>query len=105
MPLTNLPVQLTSFVGRRQELAEIQRLMASARLVTLTGAGGCGKTRLALHAAAELNDQHTHRVRWVDLARLSDPVLVLPTVAKTVDAIEQPGTPLMDTKEQLVDFL
>lgn len=96
MPLTNLPVQLTSFVGRVRETQEIERLLASARLLTLIGAGGCGKTRLALRAA-KLIDQPSLSVCWVDLARLTDATLVPQVVAKALNVVEQPGTPLMDS--------
>src|SRR5262249_60872685 len=60
----NLPLQLTSFVGRERELAEVQALVRRQRLVTLTGAGGCGKTRLALHVAADLLETHADGA-WV----------------------------------------
>ncbi len=66
MALTNLPVQLTSFIGRKREIAEIAQLLASTHLVSLVGAGGCGKTRLALRVAAELTDRHIHGVCWVE---------------------------------------
>ncbi|GAA0378606.1 LuxR family transcriptional regulator [Microbispora corallina] len=79
----NLPADLTSFVGRRRELAEIRRLLSVSRLVTLTGVGGVGKTRLALRAAAE---QHRafDAVWLVDLTALDDPALVAETVAATL---------------------
>ncbi len=96
MKLTNLPVKLTSFVGRKQELLEIKRLASSSRLVTLIGAGGCGKTRLALRVA-ELSDQPNQSVIWVDLARLTDSTLVAQVVAKALNVVEKPGTPLMDS--------
>ncbi|HEY2940633.1 MAG TPA: tetratricopeptide repeat protein [Gaiellaceae bacterium] len=83
---TNLPTQPTALVGRERELAEVLELLRSARLVTLTGAGGSGKTRLALQAAAELVGEFKDGVFWVSLAALSDPELVLPTVAATVGA-------------------
>src|SRR5260370_1295068 len=55
VPRTNIPTVLTSFIGRKREIAEVVRLLASSRLVTLTGAAGCGKTRLAVRAAAEVS--------------------------------------------------
>src|SRR4051812_23295318 len=61
----NIPVQLTAFVGRGRELAEVAALLATARLLTLTGTGGCGKTRLALRAAELLLDGHAEGVCWV----------------------------------------
>src|SRR5574341_17166 len=96
MPRTNIPAALTSFVGRKREVAEILQLLTSAHLVSLVGAGGCGKTRLALRVAAELTDQYIGGVYWVELARLADSTLVPQVVAKTLNVVEQPGTPLMD---------
>jgi predicted ATPase/class 3 adenylate cyclase len=72
----NLPVQLTSFVGRGDEAGEIRKLLSANRVVTLTGVGGVGKTRLALHVAAELTDRYPLGVWFVDLAPLQDPFLV-----------------------------
>src|SRR5207253_10291743 len=72
----NLPVELTSFVGRRQGLADLKRTLASARLLTLTGAGGVGKTRLALRAARESTRQYPDGVWFVELAAVQDPELV-----------------------------
>jgi non-specific serine/threonine protein kinase len=80
----NLPAQLTSFVGRQREIGEVRRLLAESRLLTLTGAGGCGKTRLALQAAGELLDQFTDGVWTVDLGPLAEPGLVTQTVAATL---------------------
>ena len=78
---STLPVQLTSFVGREREIAEVRRLQAGTRLLTLTGAGGSGKTRLALQVADELLWAYPHGVCFVDLAALADPTLVPRTVA------------------------
>jgi predicted ATPase/serine/threonine protein kinase len=80
----NLPAQLTSFIGRSREIAEIRRLLPTARLLTLTGAGGCGKTRLALQVAAELVAQFSDGVWVVDLGPLSEPDLITHTVAATL---------------------
>ncbi|SED04726.1 Predicted ATPase [Amycolatopsis tolypomycina] len=77
----NLPAELTSFVGRRQETAEAKRLLAAARLVTLTGAAGVGKTRLALRVAADVRRAFPDGVWLVELADLGDPHLVPNTVA------------------------
>jgi hypothetical protein len=66
----NLPGELTSFIGRRTELAQIGNALQQARLLTLTGAGGCGKTRLALQVAADALDRHPDGVWWAELARL-----------------------------------
>ena len=64
----NLPVQLTSFIGREKDIAEVKRLLSASRLVTLTGSGGAGKTRLSLQVAAEVIDDFTHGVWFVELA-------------------------------------
>jgi len=91
----NLPVQLTSFVGRGRELAELAKLLASTRLLTLTGAGGCGKTRLTLQLAAEALNRYPDGIWWLELAPLSDPVLIESGVASTVGVRPLPGqTPL-----------
>jgi len=79
----NLPAELTSFVGRRRELGEAKRLLSAARLVTLTGAGGVGKTRLALRVAADVRRAFPDGVWLVELADLGDPHLVPNTVAMT----------------------
>jgi hypothetical protein len=69
----NLPRQLTSFIGREREMAEVKRLLATTALLTLTGSGGCGKTRLALQVAADLVEEFSDGVWLVELAALSDP--------------------------------
>jgi predicted ATPase/DNA-binding SARP family transcriptional activator len=99
---TNLPVPLTGFVGREAALAEVGRLLGAARLVTLTGPGGCGKTRLALEAATNLLDRYPNGVWWADLAALADPLLVPQAVATALGVREQPGRPL---PELLVEYL
>src|ERR1700694_1620489 len=80
-PLSNLPLALTSFVGRKRELAEVKSLLKGTRLLTLTGPGGCGKTRLALAAADELLPKFDDGVWLVELAALNDPTLVPQAVA------------------------
>src|SRR5215469_9158878 len=76
----NLPIELTSFVGRKQELAELKRLLGTTRLLTLTGAGGAGKTRLALRAAAELARSLPDGAWLVSLASVDDPLLLTQAV-------------------------
>ena len=98
----NLPFQLTSFIGREREIAEITRLLPSTRLLTLTGAGGCGKTRLAVQVAATLLEKFEDGVWFVDLSALSDPALVPQAVASVLSVPERPGRTLA---EALVSFL
>ena len=98
LPETNLPLELTSFVGREREMAEIEGLLVEGtRLLTLTGSGGCGKTRLALAVATDLVEQFEDGVWWVDLASLSDPDLVPQAVAQALMIREEPGQPLVET--------
>ncbi|MGH3875295.1 MAG: ATP-binding protein [Pseudonocardiaceae bacterium] len=93
----NLPGELTSFVGRCAELIEIGDPLGRARLLTLTGAGGCGKTRLALQTAADAMDRHPDGVWWVELARLADGALLPAAVIGAVGLREVPGRALLDT--------
>lgn len=81
---TNLPVQTTPFVGRERELAEVLRLLEAHRIVTLTGPGGSGKTRLALQAAAEVFEQYSDGVWFVSLGEVRDPQLIEPTIASVL---------------------
>ena len=97
MHRTNLPTQLTSFIGREREVREVTRLLGSARLLTLTGAGGTGKTRLALRAAAEVASEFQGGVWLVELATLSESTLVPQEVASVLGAREEGGRSLLDT--------
>ncbi len=90
-PPNNLPLELSSFVGREKELAEVKLLLEDTRLLTLTGSGGCGKTRLAVVAADELLERFEDGVWMVELAPLADPSLVPQAVASVLDTREQPG--------------
>jgi predicted ATPase len=92
----NLPIQLTSFIGRERELTEAKEKLASARLLTFIGPGGTGKTRLSLQLAADLLPTFTDGVWLVELAPLADPSLILQTIASVFGVREQRGMSLMD---------
>jgi predicted ATPase/class 3 adenylate cyclase len=98
----NLPLQLTSFVGREREILQVKRLLLGDRFVTLTGPGGTGKTRLALHIAAEVLELFPDGVWLVEFAALSDPILVPQTVAAVLGIRESSGRPIMTL---LTDYL
>jgi predicted ATPase/class 3 adenylate cyclase len=100
--LNNLPIQASSFIGRDREVAEVRRLISTSRLVTLTGAGGAGKTRLGLQVAAEVLDGSGDGVWFVDLAPLRDADLVAATVANVLGIYEEPGRPVIDTLVEAV---
>ncbi|MGH2618836.1 MAG: ATP-binding protein, partial [Thermomicrobiales bacterium] len=93
-PPARLPAAVDALVGRERELAELERLLAGARLVTLTGPGGIGKTRLALETARAGNERYPDGVAFVDLAPLRDPALVLPTVARALGIEGSAGQPI-----------
>jgi non-specific serine/threonine protein kinase len=93
----NLPQQLTSFIGREREIAEVKRLLLSARLLTLVGTGGCGKTRLSLQLATELLDEFPDGVYFVALAPITDPLLVATTIAQALGIKEEGEQPLAET--------
>src|SRR6516165_298959 len=99
---TNLPAQVSSFIGREVELAAVRALVGAGRLVTLTGAGGAGKTRLGLQVAAGLADAAGEGVWFADLAPLGDPDLVAVTVADVLDIRLEPGRPVADTLVEAV---
>jgi predicted ATPase/class 3 adenylate cyclase len=100
----NLPLQLTSFVGREEEIAEVEQLLHQARLLTLTGPGGSGKTRLALEVAAELLTRFQDGACFVDLSPVTDPTLVAAVVANALGVPETAGRPILDgVKEHLRD--
>ncbi len=98
----NLPRQLTSFIGREEQIAEVKRLLSTSPLLTLTGVGGVGKTRLSVQAAAGVVDQFQHGVWLVELAPLSDPSLVPQSVSTVLGVREQPGRSILDV---ITDFL
>ncbi len=98
----NLPQQLTSFIGRERELATVKGLLGSHRLVTLAGSGGCGKTRLALQAAADVLEDYPNGAWLVELGSLSDPALVAQAVVSALGLREQAGqTPTQTLAECL----
>jgi class 3 adenylate cyclase len=93
----NLPQQVTSFIGREKAMAELTTLLAKTRLLTLTGAGGCGKTRLSLQVAAATLEQFPDGVWQVELASLSNPALVPQTVASVLGLREEAGKAITQT--------
>jgi predicted ATPase/DNA-binding SARP family transcriptional activator len=99
----NLPVQLSSFVGREREMREIERLLVSSRALTLTGPGGAGKTRLAIEAAASQISAYQDGVWLVELAALSEPALVVQSIADVFDVREQQAVSLVDMVIRHVD--
>jgi predicted ATPase/class 3 adenylate cyclase len=100
----NLPLQLTSFVGREAEMAEVRRLLSQTRLLTLTGAGGTGKTRLALQVAGEVLTEYRDGAFFADLASVTDPALVPSAVAAALGVPEEPGRPILEgVKDHLRD--
>jgi predicted ATPase len=98
----NLPTQLTSFVGREAELGEAARLLGSTRLLTLTGPGGTGKTRLSLQLAADMAERFPDGIWFVALEPVRDPNLIAPTILTTVGLVESGGRSARDV---LVDWL
>lgn len=97
-----LPTQLTSFIGREKEMAGIRDALTGNRLVTLTGAGGAGKTRLAVQIAAAIADAFADGVAFVDLAPITDPELVPVTAARALGLPDQPGQPTLEVLRRFV---
>lgn len=96
-PTGNLPLELTSFVGREREMEEVKRLLKSNRLLTLTGPGSCGKTRLALRAAEDLTEGFEDGAWWVGLSSLADPELIPQAVALALGVRELAGRDMIET--------
>jgi predicted ATPase len=97
-----MPVELSSFVGRRADLAEVRRLLSSSRLVTLTGVGGVGKSRLAMRVARDVQRAFADGVWLVELASLQDPVLLPQAISSALGIADQPAR---DQLEILSSFL
>jgi len=97
LPKTNLPVPLTSFIGREKEVEEIVGLLGKNRLLTLTGSGGVGKSRLAIQSSNKLASKFQDGVWWVGLVGLNDPSLVPQAVAKVVNVREVSHEPIIET--------
>ncbi len=93
----NLPQQLTSFIGREKEAEHVKALLSKTRLLTLTGSGGCGKTRLSLQVAADVLDDYPDGVWLIELAALTEAGLVTQTLAQTLGQREEAGKPLLQT--------
>src|ERR1700759_3892371 len=93
----DLPTEPNSFVGREHELDELRKLVCAVRMVTLTGPGGIGKTRLALHALATLADDFADGACYVELADVTSPDLLVARVASVRGGTEEENRPLLDT--------
>jgi len=102
---TNLPTQLTSFVRREREMEQVKDLLNEGRLVTLTGPGGTGKTRISLQVAAEVVDEYEHGVWFVELAPLTSIEYIVPTVADALNFTLDNYLTAKDSSSQLVDYL
>jgi predicted ATPase/class 3 adenylate cyclase len=98
----NLPQQVTSFIGRETELADVRKLLGATRLLTLLGMGGLGKTRLSLQVAAEVLDDYPDGVWFVELAALTDGSLVQQAVAFVLGVKEEAGHPVIDALMKFV---
>ncbi|WP_324674713.1 LuxR family transcriptional regulator [Mycobacterium sp. 663a-19] len=99
----NLPAQLTSFVGRQAQMAELRRLVIDNRLVTLTGAGGAGKTRLGMELTSLLTDEFSDGVWYIDLAPITNSAIAPVTVARTLGLPDQPGCSTMELLQRFFD--
>ena len=101
--LNNLPRQLSSFVGREREIGEVKQLLPATRLLTLTGAGGCGKSRLSIQVGGQAMEEFPDGVWLVELVSLADAVLVPQAVASALNLREQPGRPLTATISEYLE--
>ncbi len=96
-PPHNLPAMMTSFIGRQKAIADIKQLLSEGRLLTLTGSGGSGKTRLSIQVAQELLSDYPDGVWLIEFAALSDPALVVQTIANVIGVREEVHIPLIQT--------
>lgn len=103
-PLHNLPTHLSTFIGREREIAEVTRLLSEVHLLTLTGPGGCGKSRLALQAASGLLQDYADGIWLAQLAPVSDPAFVPQTIAAALRVSEQLGRPVTETLVHALRF-
>lgn len=98
----NLPIQLTNFIGREKEISRVKQLLRDHRLVTLTGSGGTGKTRLSLQVAADMLGHFPQGIWFVELAPLTDPELVSQTILSSMGVHEQAGRPALDLLQEIL---
>ncbi|HJS28873.1 MAG TPA: tetratricopeptide repeat protein, partial [Anaerolineales bacterium] len=101
-PRANLPIQLSSFIGRERELAQVREMLSDSRLVTLVGPGGCGKSRLAIQVALELIAEYPHGVWLIELGAISDPALIAQKTASVLGLEAESERSLLDV---LTDYL
>ncbi len=99
----NLPAQLTNFVGRQDVMAELRQILADKRLVTFTGAGGAGKTRLAIEITSQLTNEFSDGIWYIDLAPITNPATTSVKVARTLGLPDQPGRSTMDLLQRFFD--
>jgi len=93
----NLPISTTSFVGREKEMEEVRDLFQKSRLITLTGAGGCGKTRLAREIAFTLIEEYKDGVWFVNLSPITNPDFIAKSIAEVLSIMEEPDKPIIET--------
>ena len=98
----NFPADLTSFIGRTTDVLRVRELLRATRLLTLAGAGGCGKTRLAQRVAQDVSSAYPHGAWFIDLAQVREPELLISVVGRALGIPEKPGTP---TRDVIIDWL
>jgi predicted ATPase/DNA-binding CsgD family transcriptional regulator len=104
VPIEHFPLELTSFIGREAEVAELGPMVARSRMVTLVGSGGCGKTRLAARVAMEAAPRHSDGLWWVDLAPLSDQVFVPQAVLTALGLLDTRGLEPLDRISRFLGY-